>query len=240
MEDRTRADKILRAPGINMNSGSRPVHESSLSKSDAPGIVFVVDDDISVRESLESLIRCAGWQPETFASAQEFLAHPPALAPSCLVLDVGLPDLNGLELQKRVAVDRIEMPIIFITGYGDIPMTVKAMKAGAVEFLTKPFGDEVLLSAIRNAIERSRTALSHEAQIRVLRKRYASLSRREQEVMALVVCGLLNKQVAGELGISEITVKAHRGQMMRKMEADSLADLVKIAGKLGIAAAAKG
>jgi len=221
-----------------MKSGSTP--ESSPSISAATPIVFVVDDDISVRESLDSLIRCAGWLPEIFASAREFLAHPRALAPSCLVLDVGLPDLNGLELQKRIAVDRIDMPIIFITGYGDIPMTVKAMKAGAVEFLTKPFGDEVLLGAIRSAIERSRSALGREAQMRALRERYASLSRREQQVMSLVVSGLLNKQVAGELGISEITVKAHRGQVMRKMEADSLADLVKIAGTLDLGPATKG
>src|SRR5437667_5437952 len=197
-------------------------------------IVFVVDDDISVRESLELLIRCAGWQPETFASARAFLARPQALAPSCLVLDVSLPDLTGLDLQQRIA-DRIDMPIIFITGHGDVPMTVQAMKAGAVEFLTKPFRDDVLLSAIRNAIERSRTALSHEAEIRVLRESYASLSRREREVMALVVSGRLNKQVGGELGISEITVKAHRGKMMRKMKAGSVADLVKMAASLRLA-----
>ena len=197
--------------------------------SDATPIVFVVDDDVSVRESLELLIRCAGWQPETFASAQEFLARPRVLVPSCLVLDVTLPDLNGLDLQKRIAVDRTDMPIIFITGYGDVPMTVQAMKAGAVEFLTKPFSDDVLLSAIRHAIERSRAALDHEAEMRALRDCYASLSRREREVMALVVSGLLNKQVGGELGISEITVKAHRGQVMRKMKADSLPDLVKMA-----------
>ncbi len=203
-------------------------------------IVFVVDDDVSVRESLESLIRCAGWEPETFASAQEFLSRPRVLAPSCLVLDVTLPDLNGLDLQKRVAVDRIDMPIIFITGYGDVPMTVQAMKAGAVEFLTKPFGDDVLLSAIRHAIERSRIALAHEAEIRALRDRHASLSRREREVMALVVSGLLNKQVGGELGISEITVKAHRGRVMRKMKAGSLADLVNMAARLRLAQAPKG
>jgi FixJ family two-component response regulator len=204
--------------------------------SNATPIVFVVDDDVSVRESLESLIRCAGWQPETFASAQEFIARPRPLAPSCLVLDVSLPDLNGLDLQKRVAADRSDMPIIFITGFGDVPMTVQAMKAGAVEFLTKPFDYDVLLKAIRNAIERSRTALGHQAEMRALRDGYASLTRREREVMALVVSGLLNKQVGGELGISEITVKAHRGQVMRKMKADSLADLVNIAAKLGIAA----
>ena len=201
-------------------------------------IVFVVDDDVSVRESLELLIRCEGWQPETFASAQEFLAYPRVLVPNCLVLDVSLPGLNGLDLQKLVAVERTDMPIIFITGYGDVPMTVQAMKAGAVEFLTKPFNDDVLLTAIRAALERSRVALSLEAEMRVLRDRYASLSQRERQVMALVVSGLLNKQVGGELGISEITVKAHRGKVMQKMKADSLADLVKMAARLRPAPAA--
>jgi len=205
---------------------------------DAIPTVFVVDDDISVRESLELLIRCAGWQAETFASAQEFLSRPRVLAPSCLVLDVGLPDLNGLDLQKRVAADRTDMPIIFITGHGDVPMTVQAMKAGAVEFLTKPFGDDVLLNAIRNAIERSRAAVSREAEMRVLQDSYASLTPREREVMALVVSGRLNKQVGGELGISEITVKAHRGHAMRKMKAGSLADLVNMAARLRLATAA--
>ncbi len=208
--------------------------------SHATPIVFVVDDDVSVRESLELLIRTADWQPETFASAQEFLARPRVVVPSCLVLDVSLPGLNGLELQERVAVERLDMPIIFITGYGDVPMTVRAMKAGAVEFLTKPFSDDVLLSAIAKAIERSRQALGHEAEMRALRDCYASLSRREREVMALVVSGLLNKQVGGELGISEITVKAHRGQVMRKMNADSLADLVTMAARIGVAAAPNG
>src|SRR5207245_1896321 len=206
--------------------------------SDGTPIVFVVDDDVSVRESLELLIRCAGWQPEIFASAQEFLSRPRVLVPSCLILDVSLPGLNGLDLQKRIASDRIDMPIIFITGHGDIPMSVQAMKAGAVEFLTKPFGDDVLLTAVRNAIERSRSALSREAELRGLREAYASLSRREREVMALVVSGLLNKQVGGELGISEITVKAHRGKVMRKMKAGSLADLVKMAARLRLAPAA--
>jgi len=195
-------------------------------------VVFVVDDDVSVRESLELLIRWAGWQPETFASAQEFLARPAVDAPSCLVLDVKLPGLNGLELQTRIAADRSEMPIIFITGHGDIPMTVRAMKAGAVEFLTKPFADDVLLEAIRQAIGRSQTALAEAAEVKTLRERYASLTRREREVMALVVAGLLNKQVGAELGTSEITVKAHRGQVMRKMKAASLADLVRSAARL--------
>jgi len=195
-------------------------------------IVFVVDDDVSVRESLEALIRCEGWEPETFASAQEFLGRPRVRVPSCLVLDVSLPDLNGLDLQNRIAADRTDMPIIFITGHGDVPMTVRAMKAGAVEFLTKPFEDETLLSAIRNAIELSHTTLDHEAKVRGLRESYASLTPREREVMALVVSGLLNKQVGRELGISEITVKGHRGKVMEKMKADSLAELVKMDARL--------
>jgi FixJ family two-component response regulator len=194
-------------------------------------IVFVVDDDVSVRESLELLIQSAGWSAETFASAAEFLARPRAAVPSCLVLDVSLPDLNGLELQQRIG-DRHEMPIIFITGYGDVPMTVRAMKAGAVEFLTKPFSDDTLLSAIAGAIERSHVELSHEAELREIRDRHESLSPREREVMTLVVAGLRNKQIGGELHKSEITVKAHRGQVMRKMKADSLADLVRMAARL--------
>jgi FixJ family two-component response regulator len=222
-----------------MSASSAPDQSKSSPKSHATPIVFVVDDDISVRESLELLIRSEGWQPETFESAQEFLAHPRALVPSCLVLDVSLPGLNGLELQKRVAVERADMPIIFITGYGDVPMTVQAMKAGAVEFLTKPFGDNVLLIAIRHALDRSHSALSSEAEMQVLRDCYASLTPREREVMALVVSGLLNKQAGGELGISEITVKAHRGRVMQKMKADSFADLVKKAARLGLAPAPK-
>jgi len=202
----------------------------------ATPIVFVVDDDVSVRESLEGLIQSEGWDVETFASAQAFLGRPRVLVPSCLVLDVTLPDLSGLDLQKRLA-DRSDMPIIFITGYGDVPMTVQAMKAGAVEFLTKPFSDEVLIGAIRQAIERSQAALHQQEDVRVLRNRYAALSRREQEVMGLVVAGRLNKQVGFELRISEITVKAHRGRVMRKMGAGSLADLVNMAAKLRLAPA---
>ena len=204
-----------------------------LTMPDVPPIIFVVDDDLSVRESLELLIKSAGWQPELFVSAQEFLSRPRPSVPCCLVLDVTLPGLSGLELQKQLA-ERTDMPIIFITGHGDVPMSVQAMKAGAVEFLTKPFKDDVLLDAIRGAIDHSRAALRLDSEMRLLRKRYESLTPREREVMALVVSGLLNKQVGGELGISEITVKAHRGQVMRKMKADSLADLVTMAARLGL------
>jgi len=206
-----------------------------VSMPDVTPIVFVVDDDISVRESLEGLIGTAGWRSETFASAQEFLSRSRATVPSCLVLDVTLPGLDGLELQKRLG-DRTDLPIVFITGHGDIPMSVRAMKAGAVEFLTKPFKDDALLDAISAAIERSRAALRQDSETRALRECYASLTAREREVMALVVAGLLNKQVGGELGISEITVKAHRGKVMRKMKADSLADLVTMAARLGLRA----
>ncbi len=198
-------------------------------------IVFIVDDDVSVRESLDLLVRFEGWRAETFASAQEFLDYPRPMVPTCLVLDISLPGLNGLDVQKRVAAERPDMPIIFITGHRDVPMTVQAMKAGAVEFLTKPFQDEVLLTAIRQALERSQLAIAHEREIREVQIRYAALTPRERQVMALVVSGLLNKQVGSELGISEITVKAHRGQVMQKMKADSLADLVRMSTKLRIA-----
>jgi FixJ family two-component response regulator len=225
-----------RAYTVNSSTAARRIEVVSMA--DVQGIVFVVDDDISVRESLELLIKNAGWQPRLFESAQEFLVCPRPTIPSCLVLDVSLPGLNGLELQKQLA-DRSDMPIIFITGYGDVPMSVRAMKAGAVEFLTKPIKDDALLDAIHGAIERSRSALRQESEMRAVRDCYASLTPREREVMALVVSGLLNKQVGGELGISEITVKAHRGQVMRKMKAESLADLVTMAASLGVRAATK-
>jgi len=205
----------------------------------AKPIVFVVDDDDWVRESLDTLISDEGWQAKTFASAQEFLDCPRALVPNCLLLDISLPGMNGLDLQKRIAIERTDMPIIFITGSGDVPTSVQAMKAGAVEFLTKPFNDEVLLKAIRQALERSGLALAHKAEMQALRDRYDSLTPRERDVMALVVSGLLNKQVAGELGIAESTVKAHRGQLMQKMNANSVADLVKLAERLHHSAATK-
>jgi FixJ family two-component response regulator len=209
----------------------RSIDQAAMS--DLRPIVFVVDDDVSVRESLELLIVSAGWRPETFASSEEFLARPRVSVPSCLLLDLSMPKVDGLELQRQLA-ERNEVPIIFITGHGDIPVTVQAMKAGAIEFLTKPLKHDVLLRAIRDALERSRIALRSDAELRELRHCYDSLSPRERDVMALVVTGLLNKQVGSELGISEITVKAHRGHMMRKMKAESLPDLVTMAAQLGV------
>jgi FixJ family two-component response regulator len=211
--------------------------ESELQSAQATPVVFVVDDDVSVREALEAMIRFAGYGAETYACARSFLERPRVMVPNCLVLDVGLPDLSGLDLQNLIATERTDMPIIFITGCGNVPMTVRAMKAGAIEFLTKPFDDQVMLGAIRHAVERSRVALNEESEIRAVQDRYASLSRREREVMMRVVTGLLNKQVAGELGISEVTVKAHRGQVMRKMNVRSLAELINKAGRLGLAGA---
>jgi FixJ family two-component response regulator len=225
---------ISQGPRISSKHLLRPALGASVMADVIP-IVFVVDDDVSVCESLQLLIRCEGWQPRAFASAEEFFARPPALVPNCLILDVSLAGLDGLDLQRRASIERPEMPIIFISCHGDVRTTVQAMKAGAFEFLTKPFGDDVMLTAIREALERSRIALALEAETRALRDRYSSLSPRERQVMTLVASGLLNKEVGGELGISEITVKAHRGQVMRKMRADSLAGLVRIAAKLHLA-----
>lgn len=225
---------LAQAPRRPLMSGAKQTATSEITPT-----VFVVDDDVSVRESLEALIAGAGYRPEVFASAETFLAHPRQQLLGCLVLDVSLPDLNGLELQKCLATEDT-LPIIFITGHGDIPMTVRAMKAGAVEFLTKPYGPEVIVGAIANAVERSRASLQERATLQALRDRYDSLTPRERQVMALVVRGLLNKQVGGDLGISEITVKAHRGRMMTKMSARSLAELVTMADRLGQPTAGKG
>jgi FixJ family two-component response regulator len=214
-------------------SGAKQAVSSELTPS-----VFVVDDDVSVRESLGALIVSAGYRAEVFDSAEAFLAHPRQRMTGCLVLDVSLPDLNGLELQKRLA-NQDSLPVIFITGHGDIPTTVRAMKAGAVEFLTKPYGPDVILGAIANAVERSRATLQERVTRRGLRDRYESLTERERQVMALVVRGLLNKQVGGDLGISEITVKAHRGRVMTKMGARSLPELVNMADRLGLPTAGK-
>jgi len=197
-------------------------------------VVFVVDADIAVRQSLEILIRTAGWKAETFAFAHEFLSRPRMPVPGCLITDVSLPDMSGLELQERVAAERSGIPVIFLSGRCDIESTVKAMKAGAMEFLTKPFDQQILLNAIRQAIRRSEAALNRESELQNLRFYYGSLTSREREVMTLVASGLLNKQVGGELGISEITVKAHRGNVMRKMKADSFADLVSMALRLRV------
>jgi FixJ family two-component response regulator len=206
---------------------------------DATPTVFVVDDDEFVREALETLIQVAGWRARTFASADLFLAYPPAAGPSCLVLDVNMPGLSGLDLQAAVAGDRGDMPIIFVTGYGDIQMSVRAMKAGAAEFLTKPFGDQVMLDAIGVALERSRATVGDRAALQALRDSYADLSPRERQVMAGVVSGRMNKQVGGDLGISEITVKKHRGRVMEKMQARSLAELVNMSARLGLSVSAK-
>ena len=201
---------------------------------ESEAVIAIVDDDPWVRDGLQRLIRSAGWRAETFASAQDFLARPGTEEPSCLVLDLQLPGLSGLDLQKRMAEGGLEIPIVFLTGHGDIPASVQAMKAGAVEFLTKPVDDQKLLRAIQEAIERDRRTREQHAEVRELRDRYESLTPREQEVMQQVVSGLLNKQIAGELNITEVTVKFHRGHIMRKMRADSLADLVRTAETLGI------
>jgi FixJ family two-component response regulator len=208
----------------------------ALPTTSAQPVVFVVDDDVSVRDAVAALVRMAGWRSHVFASAQDFLDHAPEPVPGCIVLDVNLPDLDGLELQQRITAAHIELPIVFLTGEGDVPMTVRAMKAGAADFLMKPFDVDRLLAALHNAVARSTAAFGRDGELRALRRRHARLSQREREVMALVVTGLLNKQVGGELGISEITVKAHRGRVMRKMQAGSLADLVKMAASLQLEA----
>jgi FixJ family two-component response regulator len=223
---------------LGLSRGMPSIHTAAntaaSSEVDCTPIVYVVDDDVSVREPLVELIRTSGWRAEAFGSAAGFLQRSHAPAPSCVVLDLHLPDLSGLELQRRIAADRNEMPVIFLTGHSDVPIAVQAMKAGAIEFFMKPFDDGEILTAIGHALEASRSRLEHEAELLALRERHASLSGREQEVMALVVTGLLNKQVGFELGISEITVKAHRGRVMRKMAASSLADLITMAARLGL------
>jgi FixJ family two-component response regulator len=228
---RTRMPEQGTGEGLNEPLGDK-CSLAEANTTQASPIVFVVDDDISVRESLEFLIRHEGFEVETFASALEFLTRPRPCKPSCLILDFALPGLNGLELQKRVAVERPDMPIVFLTGHGDIPMVVQAMKAGAVEFLTKPFSDDVLLNAIRCAVGRSKILIGREVELRILKARYSRLTSREREVMVRVAAGLANRQVGHELGVRETTVKAHRGRMMRKMGANSFAELVGMAARL--------
>jgi FixJ family two-component response regulator len=225
---------LLKPVGTEMAQASTPNRDVRAARPGPRPLVFVVDDDISIRESLELLVRSAGWLVETYESPQDFLARPRYAGPSCLVLDMSLPGLSGLEVQQRVAGERTDMPIIFITGGADIPATVQAMKAGAVEFLPKPYGERQLLDAVRAALDKSEAALAAQESARAMTAAYGSLTPRERQVLGMVVAGLLNKQVGGELGISEITVKTHRGNMMRKMNADSLADLVKMARELGI------
>jgi FixJ family two-component response regulator len=225
---------LLHMPGPDMREMKMLQREARPAKPAPKPLVFVLDDDISIRESLELLLRSAGWLVETFESPREFLARPRHAGPNCLILDMSLPELSGLQVQERIAGERTDMPIIFITGGTDIPMTVKAMKAGAVEFLPKPYGQTQLLEAVRSALAKSESAIAAQESSRGMRTAYEALTPRERQVMGMVVAGLLNKQVGGELGISEITVKTHRGNMMRKMNADSLADLVKIARELGI------
>lgn len=224
------------SPGVEMSSDNRLAHQTGHSDSRAAACVFAVEGDASARESLELLICGAGWQPRIFASPQELLAQPRTLVPSCLILDVRPPDFGGLELQTLLA-DRRELPIIFMTAHSDVRLSVKAMKAGAIEFLIKPVPPDALLNTIRYALDCSRTALIHYAEMRVLGSRYATLSPREREVMSLVAAGWLNKQIGGMLGISEITVKAHRGRVMRKMSARSIVGLINAAGRLGVVSA---
>jgi FixJ family two-component response regulator len=234
IDDLKPAEGMLAA--LHLSIASRAIDVVTLP--DVTSLVFVVDGDASVRGSLELLIRSQGWKAETFSSAADFLSRPRVMTPCCLLLDIMPPGLSGLELQRRLA-GRADMPIVFITGHGDVPTTVRAMKAGAFDFLTKPLDHDALVAVIRHALDRSRAVLIQESAMQALRARYASLTPRERDVMALVVSGLLNKQVGGELGISEITVKAHRGQVMRKMKADSLASLVTMAARLGLRSVAQ-